>query len=268
MDSARIAELLQPFLAASRSSPSPNDLSSRAELDRSQRERSGGVEGPAVLSFTHLQSISTYIDLLLRWNARINLTSVRDPEQIVTRHFGESLFAARAIFPRLPHASRISKGGDFNDQRPTTNDLHLIDIGSGAGFPGLPIKIWAPQIRLTVIESNNRKATFLREVTRTIRLTNVDVFAGRAEDFPHTETVNGSRTVTLRAVEHFEHILPVAAGLVPASGRLALLIGETQAGKVHELTRSFVWSQPVRVPLSSARVLMIGRNQHGHVPKI
>lgn len=256
MDSARIAELLQPFLAASVPIP---------VLDPCHSERS---EESGVLSPAQLENISTYIDLLLRWNARINLTSVRDPEEIVTRHFGESLFAARHLFP---FTGRVVAGDPSTSLRagpparvPTE---HLIDIGSGAGFPGLPIKLWAPHIHLTLVESNEKKATFLREVTRAIRLTNVDVFAGRAEDFRPIHPPTGSRTTTLRAVEHFQRILPVAASLVPASGRLALLIGETQVGKVHELTRSFVWSQPVRVPLSSARVLMIGKNQDGNVPQ-
>ena len=206
MDSARIAELLQPFLVAPAASPAPNDLPFRAGFS---------PEESAVLSPTQVQSISAYIDLLLRWNARINLTSIREPEQIVTRHFGESLFAARALFPTT---GRVVAGD---------SPAHLIDIGSGAGFPGLPIKIWAPDIRLTLIESNQKKATFLREVIRAIRFTNVDVLAGRAEDFP-TPQPGEPRTVTLRAVERFEHILPVAATLVPPGGRLALLIGDSQ----------------------------------------
>ena len=140
MDAARIAELLQPFLTA-----------------------------PAQLSAAQLNNISTYIDILLRWNARINLTAVRDPEQIVTRHFGESLFAARHLFPA-------------DDGRPTTDNC--VDVGSGAGFPGLPLKLWAPAIHLTLVESNHKKATFLREVVRSLTLTNVNVFAGRAADFP------------------------------------------------------------------------------------
>jgi 16S rRNA (guanine527-N7)-methyltransferase len=202
---------------------------------------------------------------MLRWNARINLTSVRDPEQIVTRHFGESLFAARALFlpERVPHPSRFSQGGDLNDQRPTAND-RVIDIGSGAGFPGLPIKIWAPEIHLTLIESNQKKATFLREVARAIKLTDVDVFAGRAQDFS-LPPANSSLTVTLRAVEHFERTLPLAAGLARAPGRLAMLIGESQVRQAHQRIPSFVWSHPVKVPLSSTRVLLIGLNQQRHV---
>jgi len=254
VDSARIAELLKPFL--SKSIPLEKlpleKLSFRAEPEGSQSEPSGAAEEPAFLSPSQLQSISTYIDLLSRWNARINLTAIRDPEQIVTRHFGESLFVARALFP-----GRVDAGD---------SPAHVIDIGSGAGFPGLPIKIWASDIHLTLIESNQKKATFLREVARTLRLTNVNVFADRAEDFPPGSTLE-SRTVTLRAVEHFDRILPVAASLVRAGDRSALLIGEPQIRDIHRLVPAFTWSPPIRIPQSSATFLLVGRNQDGYVPQ-
>ena len=163
MEPARIAELLQPFLG------SAND----------QR-----------LTTNDLQNISTYIDLLLRWNARINLTAIRNEEEMVTRHFGESLFAARHLFP--PQTAQCRR------ERPRS--CTLIDVGSGAGFPGLPIKIWAPHIHLTLIESNQKKATFLREVTRSLTLTNINVFAGRAEAYPNPPRgrSNPPRSRTLR----------------------------------------------------------------------
>src|SRR6202051_622831 len=93
-----------------------------------------------------VSQLSIYLDLLLKWNARTNLTAIRDPEEIVRRHFGESLFAARHIDPK------------------TTTILYF---GSGAGFPGLPIALYHPEITVTLAESQNKKATFLREVVRT-----------------------------------------------------------------------------------------------------
>ena len=213
MDTARISELLQPFLALN-----PGE--------------STGF-GPS-----ELENISTYIDLLLRWNARINLTAVRRPEEIVTRHFGESFFAARYLFP-----VRAAQGQPVH---------HLIDVGSGAGFPGLPIKIWLPSLRVTLIESNQKKATFLREVIRSLALMDVDVFAGRAEEFSQPASV-----VTLRAVERFETIVPTTVRLVSADGRLALLAGAAQVALARELAPDFTWAEPTPVPLSSHRVLLI-----------
>ncbi len=185
-----------------------------------------------------------YIDILLRWNARINLTAVRKPEEIVTRHLGESLFAARHLF-------RASSERNPNDAGRGSYDA--IDIGSGAGFPGLPLKIWAPELKLTLIESNQRKATFLREVIRALTLTNVDVFSARAEQFSGTASI-----VTLRAVEQFERTLPVAERLVAPAGRLALLIGEGQVEAARKLLPDLHWQDPLPIPQSSQRVLLVG----------
>jgi len=224
MDTARIAELLQPFLG-------PAD---------DQR-----------LTTNDLSNISIYIDLLLRWNARINLTAIRQPEEIVTRHFGESLFAARHLFP-----TRTNVGADalVRPAEQSSARTRLIDVGSGAGFPGLPIKMWATHIHLTLIESNHKKATFLREVARTITLTDINVFAGRAEDYANPPT----EVVTLRAVERFDTTLPIAARLVKPGGRLALLIGKAQLSLIHELAPGFAWSPPISIPLSLSRHLVIG----------
>jgi 16S rRNA (guanine(527)-N(7))-methyltransferase RsmG len=285
MHPARIAELLQPFLGPSQ------DLTPKAE--------------------NLLSNISTYINLLLRWNARINLTAIHDPEEIVTRHFGESLFAARHLFPRdvrvglglrpgqagqSPASDRRPAAGPenphkregrgfsrsdatsnkqrdlapeapANDRRPflacpelsegTADHCSLADLGSGAGFPGLPIKLWAPHIALTLIESNHKKAAFLREVTRALTLTDVNILAARAE------TLAGISfdLVTLRAVERFAHILLVAASLVAPGGRLALLIGPAQLDQAYSSLSRMSWSLPEPVPNSKSRVLAVA---HSH----
>jgi 16S rRNA (guanine527-N7)-methyltransferase len=235
MDDARIAELLAPFLCDS--------------LQRRGYQGAAGAGEASVLSPAQLRSISTYIDVMMRWNARINLTAVREPEEIVTRHFGESIFAARHLFSD-PTAVESSS-------RSPAPTLHVIDVGSGAGFPGLPIKIWAPRTRLTLIESNQKKATFLREVVRSLSLSDVDVFTGRANAF----TGSKGDVVTLRAVESFDAILPVAAGLVGLSGRLAMLIGQAQLKRLRELLPTLQWTEPARLPLSSNRVLIIGSKE-------
>ncbi len=214
MDAARLASLLEPYAPG--------------------------------LSASQLAQFSAYLDLLLRWNARINLTAVREPENIVTRHFGESLFAARQLLGGPPSGPVLAEGGEPS----------VIDLGSGAGFPGLPLKISAPALRLVLIESHNKKATFLNEVVRALELGDVQVFSGRAQDFP-----DRSGLVTLRAVERFEEILPVAAGLVAPAGRLALLIGAPQIGPAQALLPYFSWSAPVNLPGSSQRVLLVGTNK-------
>jgi 16S rRNA (guanine527-N7)-methyltransferase len=215
VDQARIAELLQPFVADGQ------------------------------LSSEILEQLRRYLDLLLRWNARMSLTGVRNPEQIVTRHFGESLFAAR-VLTRTDNASRAD---------PPAVPQTLADLGSGAGFPGIPIKLHDPRLTLTLIESQSKKATFLREVVRTLQLENVEVFCGRAEQWGKTADI-----ITLRAVEQFERILPLAARLVSPGGGLCLLIGSSQADAARDLAGdNWTWTDPALVPLSASRVVMVGR---------
>ncbi len=207
METSRIAELLQPFVAEP-------------------------------LSDSQLHSISAHLDLLLRWNARMNLTAVRDKDNIVTRHFGESLFAARQLFPAPTQPA----------------GQHLIDIGSGAGFPGLPIKLWNPALKTTLIESNHKKATFLREVVRSLSLGDVEVLPIRSEDYKGAP----ADVVTLRAVERFEFALPTAATLVRLKGEIALLIGEAQSAVATKLLPSFLWRAPSAIPQSDHRILLVG----------
>jgi 16S rRNA (guanine527-N7)-methyltransferase len=244
MHPARIAELLQPFLE------SANDQS---------------------LTASDLHHISTYIDILQRWNARINLTAIRDEEQIVTRHFGESLFAAQHLFPHgstlCSPVSSVLKDFDVdsaNDQRPTTNDrITVADIGSGAGFPGIPIKLWAPEIALTLIESNHKKVTFLREVMRVLTLTNINVFPARAEQLTDQSALFD--VVTLRAVERLTEILPTAATLLAPGGRLALLVSSTQRDEACSILPHLTWRSPIPVPQSTNRILQLahsGRDQN------
>jgi len=226
MDTARIAALLKPFL-----------------------------DQPLVPP--QLDQISTYIDLLLRWNARINLTAIRKEEEIVTRHFGESFFLARHLFPAYSGMalegapSKLRLGGAFR----------VLDIGSGAGFPALPLKIWAPHLHLTLIEANHKKAAFLREAARALTLTDVNVITDRAEILAARPDRPQADVVTLRAVEHFDAILPQAVTFLAPKASLALLTSTTQLPQVTTLT-NVSWHAPLTVPQSRSRVLLIGYRTH------
>src|SRR5271156_5459473 len=242
------------------------------------------IETP--LSPSQLDQISTYIDLLLRWNARINLTAIRNEEEIVTRHFGESFFMARHPFPgslpmtsnpchpersrdmRKAHVSAESKDPYISTKAAlakevlpaTSNPPQVLDIGSGAGFPALPLKIWPPHIHLTLIESNHKKATFLREVARALTLTNVNVIAERAEVRAARPDLPQADVVTLRAVERFEAVLPLAATFLAPGARLALLIGAAQLRHLATVA-TLKWQPPIPIPQSHTRVLSIGVHQ-------
>jgi len=187
---------------------------------------------------SQVSAIGTYIDLLLKWNAKLNLTAIREPQEIITRHFGESFFAARHLLP----------AGNSHES--------VIDVGSGAGFPGLPLKLWSSNLSLTLVESNQRKATFLREVIRTLDLKSAVVLTERAESVSLRADV-----VTFRAVELFESILPVAFGLIKPGGRIALLIGGAQVELAQSLLPGMEWKDSIPIPSSENRRLLIGGRQ-------
>lgn len=205
MDSARIAELLGPYLATP-------------------------------LKPQQLNAVYTHLNLLVRWSAKTNLTAVRDPEAMVVRHFGESFFAAaRVLSPEL---------------------ATVFDLGSGAGFPGIPLAIYAPRVAVTLIEAQDKKATFLKEVVRAIALPNVSVLGVRGETLLGRKLA--AHLVTMRAVENFADSVTLAAQLAGARGRLALLIGTAQVDTARRLLPRFQWEAPVAVPGGNARVLLIG----------
>jgi 16S rRNA (guanine527-N7)-methyltransferase len=183
---------------------------------------------------TRLSAISKYIDILLKWNARMNLTAIRAPEEIVQRHFGESFFTANYLLSE-------------NSVR------RVIDVGSGAGFPGVPLAMLAGGAQVTLIESNQKKATFLKEVIFSLGLRNVKVFSGRAEDYPEQADL-----VTFRAVEKFNRTLPLALELVQPGGRLALMIGTSQAEIVLKNMPHVQWASTVLMPGGHSRIILCG----------
>lgn len=185
------------------------------------------------LSPETLVQTSKYLDLLLKWNAKTNLTAVRDAEAIVARHFGESFFAAARIAPAPGET--------------------VIDLGSGAGFPGLPLAMVAPAVQVTLIESNGKKVAFLNEVIFALQLKNAKVFSQRAETYPDQADL-----VTMRAVEKFEKALPAALEMVREGGRIALMIGDSQLSMARALAGGVTWNDPIPVPGGHSRVLALG----------
>ena len=177
------------------------------------------------LRTAQISSLSRHYDLLQRWNGHMNLTSIRTPQDIVERHFGEALCLAKVI-------------GEARN---------LVDVGSGAGFPGLPFAVARPDVEVTLVESVSKKATFLKEVSRT--LGNVSVYHGRVEDLQERFEWSTARAVALS--DALPHLLRISA-------QLGLLVSREEVGRL-EQDRRVVWEGSVSVPWSEQRVILIGR---------
>jgi 16S rRNA (guanine527-N7)-methyltransferase len=179
-----------------------------------------------------INRFEAYFALIARWNARINLTAIRDREGILSRHFVESIGCARAVPPGVKT---------------------LLDVGSGGGFPGIPIALCRPEISLVLAESQTKKAAFLQEAVRILGLS-ASVHSGRAE------TLNTPfDCVTMRAVDQMQAMVSNAAHLVAPRGWLVLMttgvefpVLEAAAG------RHFNWQREIRIPLSLDRMIAIG----------
>lgn len=176
---------------------------------------------------------TAYLSLILRWNARTNLTAVRDENAILSRHFVECIACARALPPEVKT---------------------LLDFGSGAGLPGIPIALCRPEIAVTLAESQGKKAAFLQEAVRTLNL-NAIVHASRADALRAVFDL-----VILRAVDKMPEAVAAAARLVAPAGWLALMTTHAHLSQLHAAaSRHFSWTNPIPLPGSDQRLLSLGR---------
>jgi 16S rRNA (guanine527-N7)-methyltransferase len=180
-------------------------------------------------------AIRQYMELLLRWNAKISLTSIIEPSEIVQRHFGESLFAINAAGIRCGR---------------------LADVGTGAGFPGLALKMAVPVLELTLIESNQRKSAFLAELVRELGLSGVKILAKRVADVVWEG--QGADFVTSRAIGSYDGLLRWTQTSLSTDGRVVLWLGLRDSESLMALS-DWSWERPIHIPLSKERALLVGR---------
>jgi len=181
--------------------------------------------------------IQQYIKTLLRWNEKLNLTAIRHPLEILYRHFCESMFAAGAI--------PVDKG-------------RIADIGSGPGFPGIPLKIIRPELELYLVESNVKKGTFLAEVVRELELTRTRVQISRYEEL--AEELAPLDFVCSRAVGDFGPFLEWAASKRVDAGQVILWIGGRDLEEAQK-SKQWEWREPILIPKSLQRYLLVGKKQ-------
>lgn len=173
------------------------------------------------ISEEQCSTLREHFELLLRWNRRMNLTSIRDPLEMIERHYCESVF----LGVHLPEG-----------------ETTVVDVGSGAGFPGIGVAVMRPLARVTLVESNQKKVAFLKEATR--KVSNVRVLGRRAEDVQ----------------ERFDWLISRAVaweGLPMLGEHVALLASEPAP--------DFPWREKIRLPWGARRVLLMGEVPRGTV---
>jgi 16S rRNA (guanine527-N7)-methyltransferase len=213
---------------------STNDqVSESLSLDEIARALSPFLTKP--LADPQLVRISKYAALLKRWNQTIPLTSIEDDSEILIRHFGESIFAA-SLLP-------IGRG-------------RLADVGSGAGFPGLPLKIALPDLQVSLIEPNIKKCAFLREVQANLGLSGVEIVRTRYEDF--RSAPDSFDFISSRALGGYKRLLLWSRTVLRPEGKVILWVGVEDSNLLSK-AKGWIWELPVNIPESRRRVVLIGK---------
>lgn len=150
-------------------------------------------------SMEQTEQFFEYMKLLIKWNEKINLTAITEPEEIITKHFIDSLTILKYI----------------------KNDYKVVDVGTGAGFPGIPLCIMNPTIKMTLVDSLNKRLIFLQEVVNKLKLKNIEIVHGRAEELgqniKYRETFD---IATSRAVANLSTLSEYLIPLVKINGKI------------------------------------------------
>ena len=192
-----------------------------------------GAAGLPEIDASLADRFHAYLELLIRWNAKMNLTAIRDEEGILARHFVESIACARVV----PEGVKT-----------------LLDFGSGGGFPGIPIALCRPELEVTLAESQGKKAAFLQQALRTVGL-RATVYAKRAETL-----ATPFDCVVMRAVDDMERAVKVASTLVVPGGWLLLMTTRQEAEDcMSAVGKGFDWRSGVTLPGGMERVAAMAR---------
>jgi 16S rRNA (guanine527-N7)-methyltransferase len=202
------------------------DIAGRDELDAglAALDLAPALAGPLL----------AYLALLDRWNRTYNLTAIRDPREMVAKHLLDSLA-----------------------MHPFAGDGALADLGTGAGLPGIPLAIADPGLQVTLVESNGKKARFLREAVRTLKLPNARVAEARIEALDMPGMFDA---ITARALATLPLILELGGHLLKPEGRLLAMKGAVPADEIAALPPGWQVAriEPLQVPgLSAERHLVV-----------
>lgn len=190
------------------------------------------------LSPNALAQLECYLQKLLHWNQRIRLTGLRDPREMVRRLFGESLYLSQVV--KL--------------------EGWLVDVGSGAGFPGLALKLVAPELRVTLVEARRRKCAFLKEVARGCGFSEVDVVGERLEDWVEVEEYpEQADIITTRAVGVSAELLQNISSFLSPKGKAIFCTTRELCGGIRSQGGpGWLWEEPEGLPGSKESVVLVG----------
>lgn len=183
------------------------------------------------------EKLSEHYALLLRWNERINLTRIVEPEEAARFHYVESLYGERFLDPSIQK---------------------IVDVGSGGGFPGIPLALARPDTRVVLIEKDRKRAIFLLEAIRQLGLRNADVFHGRFEAYGHRD-FDG---LTCRALERMREKLPDLLAFAEGSAQV-LLFGESALENIIRCHTGILWEiRSIAIPYSQKRQVFLLRRSN------
>lgn len=202
---------------------------------RSQLEIAISKFAIPVLSEEQIHRLELHYSMLCKWNQRLNLTRITDAREAASLHYAESVFAAKFV----GLAGRV------------------LDIGSGAGFPVIPLAVCLREVRFTALEANQKKSTFLKETKDELGLANLEVACERAEEF----SISGYDIVTSRALDRADTILPSILERLEPAQKFALFCGEDLLRKLRGIADLEIEVHPI--PESESRYIALFVKKEG-----
>ncbi len=189
------------------------------------------------LSGSQTEQVLTYLELLLRWNGKINLTAINKPEDCIRRHFGESFYLGTLM----------------------GLEGRLLDVGTGAGFPGLALKVMFPALQVILLEPKMRKCAFLKEVSRQCGFSEVEIRSEGVGNYRVSAEFAAADIVTSRAVGSSTRLIQGASDCLKQNGALCLWTTSRLRERIQSAPERISWMKPAKIPNSRERIILIGR---------
>lgn len=195
------------------------------------------AEHGIVCSENVTNQVSIYLKLLEKWNKKVNLTGLKNPKEMLVQLFAESFFAGRVL---------------------KKNDTPIVDVGSGAGFPGMALKILNPHWRFYLLEPRQKRASFLAFVKGELGLLGIQIICKTLEDCKPIDFYEFPRTVTFRGLGHLPNKLKHCMKLFSDQGKVMLFTTQNEWNKKLKDIEEIKWSKPILIPWSRQKIIVTG----------